>query len=257
MAGTTSMATSGADDSSSGAAAPLTKAKRYLSHQHSSPCPPFYPHVDMHMPMYAMRPYGPPAYPKNDYHMPMYHGHHHQPPQYIHQQSYSSYAPKQTVQYVKQMSPIYHHPVVAPPVHHPQPIQPVYKPSPPVHHQQPILPVYKPSPPVYYHHEKQPVFAYAPAYHKPMPMIWQGPQVKVDYPVHQIPYHKPAIVYKPDPPKCAPCPSAHQPQGFHHPQPSVSYVKVAQPIVHQMTHAPAQHYLPAPVHQPIVKPCDK
>ncbi|XP_043288515.1 proline-rich extensin-like protein EPR1 [Venturia canescens] len=229
------------------------KSKRYLSHQHGSPCPPFYPHFGMHTRMHDTRPYGPPAYPKNEIHPVM----HHAPKelQYVHQPSYTSYVPKQTIQYVK---PEYKAPVYQSPIYHAPVIAPIDV--------KPAHPVIKQEQPSYYHHYQQPifqaktypkpVFSYAPAYHKPMPMIWPAtPVKKYEYPAPQIPYHEPSIVYKPEPPKCAPCPPAHVPPPQHHP-PSLSYLKVIQPaVVHHVE--PAKTYLPAPVHPSVVKPCDK
>lgn len=222
-----------------------TKVKRNLihgiTHGPSSPCPPFYPHFhEPQPPMYLTKPYGPPAYRKPVYASPiMSHNHH---AQYIHQPSYSSYVPKQTISYVKpQVSkPLYNYLPAKSIIHQAQPIQQLIK-----HQAQWQYPQ------VNYH--QKPQYAYAPAYHKPM--------IQHESYIKPVNYHaalassnviqKPGIVYKSDIVNCAPC--HHQPVQHQaiHVQPS--YIK---PIIHQAPVHPAPVYLPTQLHvQPtIIKP---
>ncbi|XP_008558195.1 uncharacterized protein LOC103578788 [Microplitis demolitor] len=238
------------------------KEKRYFVHSHSpTPCPPFYPHY--HAPMsqihYSKPVYGPPAHPKPIYGPPMHpkpvyvvpeyqkpvykvpeyqkpvykvpeypkpvYGPpmHHKPVQLIHQPTYQSYVPQQTVSYIK--------PHVSKPDYH-----------------------YLPSYPKHIDYEK-PLFAYAPSYHQPMKSEYLN-----DYNTHQkyhTPSHyfsKPGIVYK-ESPKCEPCHDSYKhhesykyQESYHHHEPQVIHVPPPSYI------KPQVHYLPTHSYKsPIVK----
>ncbi|XP_034951574.1 early nodulin-75-like [Chelonus insularis] len=243
-----------------------TKAKRYLhhgvSHDSSSPCPPFYPHFHTsRIPMHAIKSYGPPPYPKPIYGPPVAS----HAVQYIHQPTYMSYVPKQTVSYVHakpQVSmPLYHYLPPKPMVHHDIPIQHLVKQQAQWQYQPHLV-----------NYEK-PHFAYAPTYHKPM--IQQVSYVKglessINYhPVQATNFiAKPGIVYKSESHYCEPCHQTPLKPLVHKPLPQIvhappSYVK---PVVHHPAPIkPASYYLPAQSHPqlPIIKhsgheyPCSK